>query len=64
MATEESFSVNIKWVPGDIQSLRPDWTPEQCESALHDMSRSLQDRSIEMGWDVIHTLLPEEAPAV
>ena len=47
----------ITWLWGDIQSLRPTWTQEQCEEWLDDHWRSIQDRSIEMGWDVIADLL-------
>jgi hypothetical protein len=49
--------VVIKWVAEDIQQLRPDWTPEQCEDMLHKVGSHLKDRSIEIGWEILDMLL-------
>jgi len=41
----------------DIETLRPDWTLEQCKEWLDDNQKHIVDRSIEYGWAVIETLL-------
>lgn len=47
----------IHWCPADIKSLHPDWSDEKCADVLGDIARHLEDRSIELGWEVIQTLL-------
>jgi hypothetical protein len=51
----------VVWSPEDIQTLRPDWTTEQCSEWLADNERYIQSRLIELGWEVIETLLPATA---
>lgn len=47
----------VSWTAEDIQTLRPDWTPDQCEEWLESNQRYIQDRLVELGWEVIETLL-------
>jgi hypothetical protein len=54
------MTYSIKWTVGDIQSLRPNWTKEECANWLQMNWKHIQDRSIELGWEVIEALLPEE----
>ena len=46
------------WYPGDIQTLKPDWTLEQCEKWLQDNQKYIKDRLCELGFEVIEDLLP------
>ncbi len=48
----------IAWTPGDIQTLRPSWSRAQCEEFLRENEKWIQERLIELGWDVIRDLLP------
>jgi len=50
-------NVTVSWSWEDVQCLRPEWTKEQCQEALDKISEPLQDRSIEMGWDIMEILL-------
>lgn len=47
----------IRWVPADIKSLHPEWSDEKCADVLSDIAEYLEDRSIELGWEVIEVLL-------
>lgn len=49
----------VVWRPEDVQTLRPNWTPEQCADWLQANESYIQDRLIELGWDVIDSLLGE-----
>lgn len=54
----------VSWSPGDIQCLRPNWSLEQCEEFLQENEGTIQDVTVERGWNAIESLLPplEEAP--
>ena len=49
--------VVITWGWEDLQSLRPSWTEEKCVETLTKISKTLKDRSIEEGWDILRDLL-------
>ena len=49
--------VVIKWVWKDIQSLRPMLSRAQCIELLDEISKGLHDRSVELGWEVMETLI-------
>ncbi len=49
--------VVIAWSAKDIEVIRPDWSPECCQKALDIIGKRLQERSVELGWDVITILL-------
>lgn len=53
----ERLKVTITWVPEDIQTLRPEMSDEEAEDALADIGKYLQDRSTELGWQVMEDLL-------
>ena len=55
----EKFAV-ISWCPADIKELYPRWTDQECIDALQRVGASLEDRSIEAGWDILDELLTEE----
>jgi len=50
----------VKWHASDIQGFRPDWTLERCDEWLHNNRKYIIDRSIELGHEVIETLLEIE----
>ena len=58
--------VSIKWSIEDIHSFRenselPKWTDERAERFLASISRVIEDRSIELGWEIIgDTMLERE----
>jgi hypothetical protein len=52
--------VTIVWNWEDVQSLRPDWTQQDCEQYLDQISRVLTERSIEEGWYILRDLLSIE----
>lgn len=47
----------IRWAPDDIQTLKPHWTLEQCAEWLQNHASAIEDRSIELGWEVIECLI-------
>lgn len=47
----------VTWRAEDIQTLKPNWSMDKCEEWLSDYERNISDRLIELGWEVIQTLL-------
>jgi len=41
----------------DVQALKPEWTQEQCETAFNVMYKTLHERLVEEGWQVLKVLL-------
>jgi len=52
--------VTIKWSAEDIQSLRPEWSLEECEVFLQAKFEYFKQASISQGWDIWETLLEGE----
>lgn len=50
----------VEWTAEDIQTLREDWTTEQAEEFLQNNQKYIQDRLVELGWEVIESLLSYE----
>ena len=50
----------VIWRAEDVQHLKPSWTLPRCEEWLQDNENAIQERLIELGWDVIETLLSME----
>jgi hypothetical protein len=48
----------IAWTVDDILNLKPNWTEKQAEEWLASNEKYIQDRTIELGWEVIECLLP------
>lgn len=46
----------ISWCPADIKSMYPHWSDEKCVEVLDTVSGYLEERSIELGWEVLDTL--------
>lgn len=51
---------NVAWTPEDIETLREDWTLDECEAFLSRNEKHIRDRLIELGWNVIETLIEME----
>lgn len=49
---------HASWQVGDIKSLRPGWTDEQCADFLSANSRYIEDAMVQAGWTAIEVLLP------
>jgi len=49
-----------EWTAEDVLTLRPDMTAEQAEEFLQSNEKHLRDRLIELGWDVMESLLAYE----
>lgn len=47
----------VQWAIADIKAIRPNWTDEQCAEWLDENEGHIQDRMIEIGWEVIKDLL-------
>jgi hypothetical protein len=58
--TEHEKYAQVTWCAGDIQTIRPDWTDEQAEDWLASNEKYIQSRMIEVGWEVIETLIGED----
>ncbi len=50
----------VTWTAEDVQTLRPNWTLEKCAEWLDSNERYIQDRLVELGWEVIESLLGSE----
>lgn len=59
MSGTKNFAT-VTWTAEDVQTLRPSWTTEKSEEFLENNARRIQDRLIELGWEVIETLLGED----
>ena len=45
------------WTAENVKAIRPDWSYEECEKALSKIEKRLNERCIELGWEVLDTLL-------
>jgi len=50
----------VVWRAEDVKSINGAWSLEKCEEWLQDNERHISDRLIELGWDVVDTLLKME----
>lgn len=53
----ENKYAQVSWTVDDLQTLRPEWSVEKCEEWLQANQRYIQDRLVELGWQVIEDLL-------
>lgn len=63
MSTEQEETPTkavVTWCAEDVQTLKPEWTLEQCEEFLENNVRHIQDRLIETGWEVLEALVTWE----
>lgn len=57
LAREEGCLCVIAWTAGDVKSIRPRWSMKKCEEQLLANRKWLEERLIEVGWDVLDTLI-------
>jgi len=50
---EDYDKVVIKWSWEDVQALRPHLSKEESLVMLEKISRNLEERSIELGWEIM-----------
>ena len=50
----------VVWRAEDVKSINGAWSLEKCEEWLQDNDEHISDRLIELGWEVIDTLLSME----
>jgi len=51
----------VVWRAEDVKSINGAWSLEKCEEWLQGNERHISDRLIEVGWEVMDTLLQMEA---
>ena len=51
----------VVWRAEDVKAIKSAWSLEKCEEWLQDNDRHISDRLIELGWEVLDTLLQMEA---
>jgi hypothetical protein len=56
----EDGMVVIRWSWEDVQSLQPDKSEDECRELLDQIRRGLHDRSIEVGWEIMESLIAME----
>jgi hypothetical protein len=54
---EEKYYAKVEWSPEDVKTLRPRWSLKKCREWLEAHERHIRDRSTELTWEVIETLL-------
>jgi len=59
MSKAETYAV-VEWQAEDVRTLKPLWTIEECTEWLVDNEGRISDRLIELGWEVMDTLLKME----
>ena len=50
----------VVWRAEDVKAIKSAWSLEKCEEWLQDNDRHISDRLIELGWEVMDTLLQME----
>jgi hypothetical protein len=58
--TQEPIKAVVTWCAEDIQTLKPEWSLEECQTFLEENVRNIQDRLIETGWEVLDALVSWE----
>jgi hypothetical protein len=52
--------VEVSWCPADVKDIYPEWSDDKCIEMLNKVSRYVEDRWIELGWEVLETHLDLE----
>lgn len=47
----------VEWTVDDVLTLRPEWTREKAEEFLDINEKHIQNRIVELGWEVIESML-------
>ena len=57
MSNELDTQAMVVWSWQDVQSIKTDWTQEECEVFMTDYRHDLEDRLVEEGWNIMRDLL-------
>ena len=49
--------VETSWCPADVKALYEHWSDEKCQDMLFKVANYLEDRLIELGWQVLEDLI-------
>lgn len=49
--------VVTSWCPADVKAINEHWSDEKCQEMLFKVSNYMEDRLIELGWEVLEDLL-------
>jgi len=60
MYKPEGYYAMTRWHPEDVQALKPEWSTEQAVDFLQRNESKIQDRLVELGWEVLETLISME----
>ena len=60
--SDDARDFEIVWTSEDVNSLRPDWTDAQCLDWLCHNWRRIEERSVELGWEVMQDLMDSADP--
>ena len=60
MSKVENYAV-VEWQAMDVKTLKPLWTIEECTEWIEDNEDRISERLIELGWEVMGTLLSMES---
>ena len=58
MSEEKNVVITWSWL--DVLSLFPDWSQQKCEEILNGIAKGLHDRSVEIGWEIMESLIAME----
>jgi hypothetical protein len=50
----------VEWTVEDVLSIRPEMSPEDAEEFLQSNEKHLRNRIVELGWEVLESLLSYE----
>ena len=56
-----AYYAHVKWSVDDVLTIAPKWSQEVAENFLQVNESLLQDRMIELGWQIMEQLIPKEA---
>lgn len=59
MPRDNSHDIKIVWMPEDVQTLRRKMSLKEAKAFFNENYKCIQERSIELGWEVIETLLAD-----
>ena len=55
-APNEQKWATVSWMAGDVHSIKPSWSMEKCEEWLETNQKYIQERLVEVGFEVIEDL--------
>ena len=56
----EKYYAKVEWAVEDIQALRAGWSERRCQEFLVANEKYIEERLVELGWEVIESLITFE----